>query len=135
VITLEIVTPERLVLSEPVDEAVIPGAEGYFGVLPGHAPLLTAIGTGELEYRKGAARRWLAVAGGFVEVLSDRISVMAENCEPAEEIDVARAREDKRRAEETLKDKDVSDRERERAEHRVRKAAARIQVAGRVRSE
>lgn len=134
-ITLEVVTPERLVLSEPVDEAVLPGAEGYFGVLPGHAPLLAALGTGEIEYRKGGARRWLAVAGGFVEVLADRISVMAENCEPAEEIDGARAREDRRRAEEALKDKDASDRDRARAEHRLRKAAARIQVAGRVRSE
>ena len=134
-ITLEIVTPERLVLSEPVDEAVIPGAEGYFGVLPGHAPLLAALGTGELEYRKGASRGWLAVAGVFVEVLSDRISVMAENCERAEEIDAARAREDRRRAEEALKDKDASDRDRERAEHRLRKADARLRAAGRVRSE
>ena len=134
-ITLEVVTPERLVLSEPVDEAVLPGAEGYFGVLPGHAPLLAALGAGELEFRKGTSRRWLAVAGGFAEVLADRISVMAENCEPAEEIDTARASEDRRRAEEALKNKDASDRDRARAEHRLRKAVARLQVAGRVRSE
>lgn len=134
-ITLEVVTPERLVVSEPVDEAVLPGAEGYFGVLPGHAPLLAQLGTGELEYRKGASRGWLAVSGGFAEVLSDRISVMAENCERAEEIDAARAREDRRHAEEVLRNKDASDRDRARAELRVRKADARLRVAGHVRSE
>ena len=133
--TLEVVTPERLVLSEPVDEAVLPGSEGYFGVLPGHAPLLAALGTGELEYRKGTTRGWLAVAGGFVEVLSNRISVMAENCERAGEIDIARAREDQRLAQDALKGKDVSDRERARFEHRLRKAEARLRTAGRVRSE
>lgn len=134
-ITLEVVTPERLVLSEPVDEAVLPGSEGYFGVLPGHAPLLAELGAGEIEYRKGATRGWLAVSGGFVEVLADRISVIAENGERAEEIDASRAREDRRLAEAAIQDKDASPRDRERAEQRLRKADARLRAASHVRSE
>jgi F-type H+-transporting ATPase subunit epsilon len=82
---LEIVTPERLVLSEVVDEVVLPGSEGYLGVLPGHAPLLTTLGEGEITYRQGARAGRLRVAGGFVEVLRGRVSVLAATCDRAED--------------------------------------------------
>ena len=82
---LQVVTPERLVLAEPVDEVVLPGSEGYLGVLPGHAPLLTALGVGEVEYRVAGKKHFLAVAGGFAEVLRDRVIVLAETAERPEE--------------------------------------------------
>jgi F-type H+-transporting ATPase subunit epsilon len=90
-IDLEIVTPMRLLVSETVDEVVLPGSEGYLGVLPGHAPLLTGLGAGEISYRSGGRVRYLAVSGGFAEVLGHRVSILAETCERAEEIDVPRA--------------------------------------------
>ena len=90
-LTLEIATPERRVLQETVDEVVMPGALGYLGVLPGHAPLLTSLSVGELMYRKGGERRYLALAWGFAEVLSSRVIVLAETAERAEEIDLPRA--------------------------------------------
>lgn len=130
-ITLEIVTPERLVFSEPVDEVVLPGSEGYLGVLPGHAPLLTSLGVGELSYRQGARKGYLAVVGGFAEVLRDRVSVLAETCERAEEIDIDRAREKKRQAEEALRRREASEHEWRAAEVRLKKAVTRIEVAER----
>src|SRR6188508_3084952 len=101
-LTLEIVTPDRSVVADKVDEVEIPGAEGYFGVLPGHTPLLSTLKVGELWYRVGTERRYLAVAGGFVEVLPDRVTVLADIGERAEDIDLARAEAAKRRAEERL---------------------------------
>ena len=130
-ITLEIVTPSRLVFSEPVDEVVLPGSEGYLGVLPGHAPLLTSLGVGELVCRRGNRRTYMAVSGGFAEVLNDRVSVIAGTCERADEIDVERAREKKREAEEELKQREASDYAWREAEARLRKAVTRIDVAGR----
>ncbi len=99
---LQIVTPERLVLREEVHEAQIPGKNGYMGVLPGHAPLLSELRVGEVSYRR--ANRWgyLAVCWGFVEVLSNRVIVLAETAERAEEIDVARAQAARQRAEDRL---------------------------------
>src|SRR5262245_65753430 len=91
-IRLEVVTPERLVLTEDVDEISIPGSEGYLGILPGHLPLLTMIGTGVLSYRKGTKKVSYAVSGGFAEVLPDRVIIMADTLERPEEIDVNRAR-------------------------------------------
>lgn len=134
-IELEIVTPDRLVFSEPVDEAVFPGVEGYFGVLEGHAPMLTQLGIGEIEYRKGGRPGWLAVSGGFVEVLRSRVSVMAENCERAEEIDRDRALEQKRLAEEILREGDASESRFRQAEVRLKKALARLQASSRVGGE
>src|SRR5437867_5771731 len=90
-LTLEVVTPERRLLAETVDEVVLPGRLGYLGVLPGHAPLLTSLSVGELEYRKGSEKRYLAVAWGFAEVLPARVIVLAETAERAEEIDLERA--------------------------------------------
>jgi F-type H+-transporting ATPase subunit epsilon len=126
-LTLEIVTPDRSLVREEVDEVELPGSEGYFGVLPGHTPLLSTLMVGEMWYRVGQEKRYLAVAGGFVEVLPDRVTVLAQIGERAEDIDVARAEAAKRRAEERLAkavDVDV-----ERARFSLAKALVRIQVA------
>src|SRR6478752_529705 len=101
-IALEIVTPDRILVTTQVDELLLPGTEGYFGVLPGHTPLLSTLQVGEMWYRIGQEKHFLAVAFGFVEVLPDRVTVLARIAERAEEIDVSRAEEAKRRAEERL---------------------------------
>jgi F-type H+-transporting ATPase subunit epsilon len=126
---LQIVTPERLVLAEPVDEVLLPGSEGYLGVLPGHAPLLTALGVGEIEYRAGGRKRFLAVSGGYAEVLRDRVIVLAETAERPDEIDVERAREQRARAEAILRG-NPADVEFEQAQQSFRKALIRLQVHG-----
>ena len=102
-LTLEVVTPERLLLREEVDDVVAPGEEGYFGVLPGHTPFLTTLGAGEITYRRGAEKSHLTCFWGFAEVLPDRVNILAEISERAEEIDVGRAEADKARAEAALK--------------------------------
>ena len=99
-LTLEIVTPDRSLVTEQVDEVQLPGSEGYFGVLPGHTPLLATLQVGELWYRIGQEKHYLAIAFGFVEVLPDRVTVLAQIAERAEDIDVPRAEAAKRRAEE-----------------------------------
>jgi F-type H+-transporting ATPase subunit epsilon len=96
---LELATPTRLVVAEVADEVVVPGVDGYFGVLPGHAALLTLVGVGEVTYRQGREERHLAVAGGFAEVGPDHVTILAESAERPEEIDVARARAAQERAE------------------------------------
>ncbi len=106
-IRLDIVTPVRLLLSEEVDEVTIPGSEGYLGILPGHLPLLTLLGTGVLSYRKGNQKIVFACSGGFAEVLPDRVIITASTIERPEEIDVARARASKESAERKLTSKDV----------------------------
>jgi len=100
---LEVVTPEGLLLREEVDEVVAPGADGYFGVLPGHTPFLTTLGMGGIWYRVGSARRDLTCFWGFCEVLPDRVNILAEIGERAEDIDAARAEAAKARAEAALK--------------------------------
>ena len=101
---LEIVTPEKKVVETAAEEVQIPGKTGYLGVLPGHAPLITELGIGELTYRAkgGSDVGHLAVLSGFAEVLGDRVTVLAEVAEKPEEIDVARAEEAKKRAEQRL---------------------------------
>jgi F-type H+-transporting ATPase subunit epsilon len=89
---LEVVTPERQLVKEEVEEAQIPGKEGYLGVLPGHAALLTELGTGFMYYVAGGRRRYLSIHGGFAEVLPERVRLLANGSERAEEIDVERAR-------------------------------------------
>jgi F-type H+-transporting ATPase subunit epsilon len=127
---LRIVTPERLLVSEQVDEVEIPGSEGYFGVLPGHTPLLADLAVGELWYRKGQEKTYLSIAHGFVEVLPDRVTVLARIAEKAEEIDVARAEEARKRAETRLQEaKDV---DYDRARGALQKSLARLQVASRL---
>jgi len=103
-IELVVVTPERQLLTQSVSEVSIPGAGGCLGILPGHAPLITELGIGELSYRpKGSSdMEHLAIISGFAEVLGDRVSVLAETAERPEEIDVARAEEAKKRAEQRL---------------------------------
>ena len=130
-IRLDVVTPERKIVSESVDEVILPGSQGSFGVLPGHAPLLTDLDIGPLVYRRGTERRQVAVAGGFVEVLPNRVTVLAEVAEPAEEIDVERADRARARAEERLKGKDPET-DFERAQTAMRKAMLRAEV-GRTR--
>src|SRR5439155_23737561 len=135
-LTLEIVTPDRALLREEVDEVVVPGSEGEFGVLPGHTPLLSMLKIGELWYRQGQEKHFLAVAFGFVEVLPDRVTVLAQVGERAQEIDVQRAERAKQRAEQPLApplmtqvDPDV-----ERARVALLKSLLRLQVASRART-
>jgi F-type H+-transporting ATPase subunit epsilon len=102
-IQLVVVTPARQLLSEPVTEVQLPGADGYLGVLPGHAPLITELGIGELTYRTTGGRTViLAVIRGFAEVLPERVAVLAETAERAEDIDVKRAQEALQRAQERI---------------------------------
>jgi len=127
-IRLEIVTPEQRLVNEVVDEVVLPGSEGSLGVLPGHTPLLSTLGIGWLMYRRGDLRRYLAIAWGFVEVLPDRVSVLAEIAERAETIDRERARKARERALERLRGR-VPGTDFERAQIALQKAVIRIQVA------
>ena len=129
---LEIATPEKRVAKATVDEVVFPSVEGYMGVLPGHAPLIAMLDVGEIAYRIGSDRKYLACAGGFAEVLPGRVSILAETVERAEEIDVQRAEAAERRARETLA-ADASEHEFQRAEVSLKKAISRIQVSGHVR--
>jgi len=101
-IRLDIVTAERVVYSDDVDVVVAPGIEGQLGILPHHAPLMTTLQAGELRVRKGREEFFLAISGGFLEVRPDRIIVLADAAERAGEIDIVRAEEAKRRAEEQL---------------------------------
>jgi F-type H+-transporting ATPase subunit epsilon len=130
--TLHIVSAERSLVSEQVDEAQIPGADGYFGVLPGHTPLLALLGAGELWYRRGRDSRYLSLAFGFAEVQGDRVTILADTAEHAHEIDVARAEAAKRRAEQQLA-KPAVDMDFERARIALLKALIRLQVASRVK--
>ena len=130
---LELVTPERAIVHEDVDEVEIPGEEGYFGVLPGHAPLLAALRTGVLWYRRGTEKKYAFIDGGFAEVLPERVAILAQVGERAEEIDVQRAEAAKRRAEERLA-RSVTDMDFERARIALLKALARLQVSRHVRS-
>jgi len=130
-IELQIITPERLLVREQVDEVEIPGAEGYFGVLPGHTPLLSDLAVGELWYRKGQNKTYLAIANGFVEVLPDRVTVLARIAEKAEEIDITRAEEARRRAEERLREY-TRDIDYDRARMALQKSLARLQAASHI---
>jgi F-type H+-transporting ATPase subunit epsilon len=102
-LALEIVTPEGLLLREDVDEVIAPGGEGSFGVLPGHTPFLSTLGLGVLSYRKGGEWRRLTCFSGWAEVLPERVNILAEIGERAEDIDVDRAEEARRRSEERMK--------------------------------
>jgi F-type H+-transporting ATPase subunit epsilon len=128
---LEVVTPDRLVVSDEVTELVAPGSEGYFGVLPGHTPFITTLAIGELTYWRGRDERHLAVTWGYVEVLGDKVIVLAETAEYAEEIDAERARKARDRAEGRVKEwidgsEAVDD---ARAEAALRRALTRLEVA------
>jgi F-type H+-transporting ATPase subunit epsilon len=103
---LEIVTPVKLVVNEAAEEAQIPGSNGYLGILPGHAPLITELAVGAITYKSGGTTHTLSIAWGFAEVLPDKVTILAETAERPEEIDVERAREAKDRAEQRLKSND-----------------------------
>jgi F-type H+-transporting ATPase subunit epsilon len=128
VIELIIVTPEKSVVHEQVDELQIPGAEGYLGILPGHAPLFSELKVGEVGYRKGETWFFLSVAWGFVEVQSDQVRILAETAERAHEIDLDRAERAKQRAEERIA-KGGDDIDYRRALVALERALIRIQVA------
>ena len=125
---LEIVTPEKMVVRDQAEEMQIPGKNGYLGILPGHAPLISELAVGEITYRNGGTIHHLAVAWGFAEVLPDKVTILAECAERAEEIDVKRAQQSKQRAEDRLKsgntEVDFS-----RAEVALKRADTRLEVA------
>lgn len=127
-IELTIVTPERSVVHEQVDELQVPGAEGYLGILPGHAPLFSELKVGEVGYRKGDRWFFLSVAWGFVEVLPNQVRILAETAERAHEIDLERATRAKQRAEERIA-KGGDDIDYKRALISLERALIRIQVS------
>ena len=129
-ILLEIVTPERVVVTEEVEEVVLPGIEGEFGVLPGHIPFLTALKVGELCYKGEGGAEHLAVSWGYVEVTSNNVKVLAETAEKATEIDIHRAEMARKEAEKILT-VGQEDPEYERAKVTLEKSLIRTQVAGR----
>jgi len=126
---LEIVTPDHFVLREEVDELQVPGKNGYLGILPGHAPLITEMQIGEISYRQGKATYFLSVAGGYCEVLPDRVTILADKAEQAEQIDVNRALAAKERAEKRLADLQNQDVDYRRAQLGLQRALVRLQVS------
>jgi F-type H+-transporting ATPase subunit epsilon len=127
--TIEVVTPARLVVREAVNEAQIPVLGGYIGVLPGHTPLLGEMGIGELSYHVGNRVHSLTAIGGFVEVLADRVIVLADSSERADEIDVARAQAARDRAQKRLANPNDPNVDWKRAEAALERAQVRLQVA------
>jgi F-type H+-transporting ATPase subunit epsilon len=132
-LTLEIVTPDRSIVRERVDEVQIPGEEGYFGVLPGHTPMLAMLQVGEMWYRRGQEKTYLSIAFGFAEVLPDRVTILAQMAERADEIDIARAEAAQRRARERLA-RPAPEVDFERARIALMKSLIRLQVASRART-
>jgi F-type H+-transporting ATPase subunit epsilon len=129
---LEIVTPEKKVVETQAEEAQIPGKNGYLGIMPGHAPLITELSVGEITYRENSTQQRLAVAWGFAEVLPDKVTILAETAERPSEIDVERARKAKQRAEQRLASGDpnvgVA-----RALDALRRAESRLEVASKAK--
>ena len=129
---LQIVSADRSLVNETVDEVEIPAADGYFGVLPGHTPLLAVLGAGELWYRQGQEKYYLAIAFGFAEVQAERVTILAQIAEKADDVDVARAEAAKKRAEERLATPTMQ-MDFERARIAMLKSLIRLQVATRAR--
>jgi F-type H+-transporting ATPase subunit epsilon len=125
---VEIVTPEKLVVKDVAEEMQIPGKKGYLGILPGHAPLITELGVGKITYREGGKAHHLAVAWGFAEVLPDKVTILAETAERADEIDVGRAAKAKERAEERLRSANPEV-DFNRAQEALERAETRLHVA------
>ena len=132
-IRLDIVTAERLVYSDEVDEVIAPGVEGQLGILPHHTPLMTMLQPGELIAKKDSEEFSLAISGGFLEVRPDRVIVLADSAERADDIDIARAEEAKRRAEQRLAEKYVPEVDSARAEASLRRSLIRLKIATRRR--
>ncbi len=130
---LDVVTAERVVYSGDVDMIIAPGVQGQLGILPHHAPLMTMLAPGELRIKKGNEEVSLAITGGFLEVRPDRVVVLADAAERADEIDIQRAEEAKRRAEQRLAQKHAQGIDGARAEAALRRALTRLKVAERVK--
>lgn len=128
-IQLEVVTPDHEVVHEAVDAVTIPGKTGYLGILPGHAPLLSELKPGEILYRRGGTKRYLAVSWGFAEVLPGRVIILAKTAERGEEIDQVRAEKALQRAEELLKKVADPTIDRQRAQEAYERALARLHAA------
>src|SRR5215468_11920182 len=126
---LEIVTPEKVAVRDAAEEMQIPGTNGYLGILPGHAPLITELAVGEITYRAGGATHHLAVAWGFAEVLPDKVTILAETAERPQEIDVKRAEQAKAKAEELLKTGKTEE-DFTKAEDKLQRSETRLHVAG-----
>jgi F-type H+-transporting ATPase subunit epsilon len=131
-VKVDVVTAERVVLSTDAEEVIAPGVEGQLGILPHHAPLMTTLQSGELVVKHGGEEYDLAISGGFLEVRPDRIIILADSAERAEEIDIARAEAAKKRAEERLKDHRAEGLSLARAEAALRRAVARLSVAEKI---
>jgi F-type H+-transporting ATPase subunit epsilon len=126
---IDIVTAERVVYTAEADAVIAPGVEGQLGILPHHAPLMTTLQAGELVVRKGTQEEIMAISGGFLEVRPDHVIILADQAERAEEIDVTRAAEARKRAEERLKDRHAAGLDAVRAEASLRRALVRLSVA------
>jgi F-type H+-transporting ATPase subunit epsilon len=125
---LEIVTPEKLMVKDQAEEMQIPGKNGYLGILPGHAPLITELSVGQISYRNGSETHYLCVAWGFAEVLPDKVTILAETAERGEDVDCERAQKAKERAEKRLASGDLEV-DVPRAQGALTRAAARLEVA------
>jgi len=125
---LEIVTPEKVAIRDTAEEMQIPGSNGYLGILPGHAPLITELAIGEITYRNGSTTHHLAVAWGFAEVLPDKVTILAETAERADEINIKRAEEARQRAEEEFRTGKTEE-DFTRAENDLKRAEVRLDVA------
>jgi F-type H+-transporting ATPase subunit epsilon len=130
-LTLELATPTRLVVTAEVDEVVAPGSLGYFGVLPGHAPLLATLGIGEVTYRIGRDEHHVAVSGGFAEVRNDKVIILADSAETPTDVDRVRAERARDRAETRLAGRSPDEVDYTRAAAALARALTRLQVAGR----
>lgn len=129
-LTLELATPTRLVVTAEVDEVVVPGSLGYFGVLPGHAPLLATLGIGEVTYRIGRDEYHVAIAGGFAEVRNDKVIILGDVAETPGDIDRARAERARDRAEARLAGRNQDEIDYTRAMCALARALTRLRVAG-----
>src|ERR1700742_3661833 len=125
---LQVVTPDKLLVREDADEVQIPGKNGYLGILPGHAPLITELMIGEISYVHGGTTHYFAVSWGFAEVLPDKVTILADTAERADEINVQRAQEAKTRAEEALRQA-APDLDYDAVQFALRRAEVRLQVA------
>jgi len=126
---LEVITPERKVYEEDVDMVVAPASEGYVGILPHHAPLFTTLGPGEFRVKRGGVEEVLAVFGGFMDVRGDRVVVLTDAAEPAEEIDASRAQQARDRAQEVLAAGPASAADEQRARAELQRALVRLRVS------
>ena len=131
---IDIVTAERIVYSAEADAVIAPGVDGQLGILPHHSPLMTSLQAGELVVRRGKEEDIMAISGGFLEVRPDRVIVLADQAERAEEIDIERAAQARKRAEESLQQKRTADVEQTVAEAALRRALVRLSVAERVKT-